>query len=66
MMIQPGNGMLLTEGQRKDIFRLLVVAQDMEMSVAESHRMVAEHYGLNEHQIRQIEREGLRSHWPPL
>jgi hypothetical protein len=54
------------EPLRRKIFELLVVAQDLEMTVAQSHEMIAARYGLSESQIQQIEREGLAGNWPPL
>jgi hypothetical protein len=56
----------LSEARRRDAFRLLVLAQDMQMSVEESRMMVSEQYGLDEDRIRLIEREGLAGQWPPL
>ena len=54
------------ETRRKEIFLALVDAQDKEMSVAQSRRLIAERFGLQEDQIRDIEREGLDNQWPPL
>jgi hypothetical protein len=56
----------LTEQQRKEAFHLLVLGQDMGMTVEASRRMVAEKFGLDEDQVRQIEREGRAARWPPL
>jgi DNA-directed RNA polymerase sigma subunit (sigma70/sigma32) len=56
----------LSQGERKQIFEALVEAQDQEMSVAQSLKVVAERFGVTESQIRQIEREGLDNDWPPL
>jgi hypothetical protein len=56
----------LPEPRRREVFRLLVTAQDLEMTVAESRRMVADTCGLNQGQVMQIEREGLEAGWPPL
>jgi hypothetical protein len=62
-----GKGNLdLSEARRRDVFRLLVVAQDMQMSVEQSRVMVSEQYGLDEDRIRLIEQEGLAGQWPPL
>ena len=52
--------------QRKEVFLALVRAQDESMSVPQSRKAVAERHGLSEHQVRQIEREGLDGQWPPL
>jgi hypothetical protein len=54
------------EPLRRKIFELLVVAQDLEMTVPESYEMIADRFGLSERQIQQIEREGLAGNWPPL
>jgi hypothetical protein len=56
----------LPEERRKEIFLALVDAQDHDMSVAQSRKMVADKFGLSETQVRQIEREGLEQEWPPL
>ena len=52
--------------RRMEVFRALVEAQDGDMSVAQSRALVAERFGLTEHQVRRIEREGLDAQWPPL
>jgi hypothetical protein len=56
----------LPEERRKEIFFALVDAQDHEMGVAQSRKLVAERFGVSESQIRQIEHEGLDQQWPPL
>ena len=56
----------LAEGKRKEIFLALVDAQDHEMNVAQSRKLVGQRFGINESQVRQIEREGLECQWPPL
>jgi len=56
----------IPEDRRKEIFLSLVDAQDHEVGVAESRRMVAARFGLTEAQVRRIEREGLDHNWPPL
>ena len=56
----------LPTSARQDIFRLLVTAQDLEMTVAESREMVVDTCGLTTSQVIEIEREGLASRWPPL
>jgi hypothetical protein len=56
----------LSEPSRKEIFLALVDAQDQELSVAESRKVIAQRFGVSEQQIRQIEREGLDNGWPPL
>ncbi len=56
----------LSQEQRLEIFRALVEAQDSGTAVAESRKAVAERFGITEHQVRHIEREGLDALWPPL
>lgn len=51
---------------RQEIFRLLVSAQDMDMTVQESHEYIRDRFGLAESDVRRIEREGLEGGWPPL
>ena len=56
----------LSEDSRKEIFMALVDAQDHEMNVAQSRRLIVERFGVSDAQVRQIEREGLDRQWPPL
>jgi hypothetical protein len=56
----------LTEPRRKEIFLALVDAQDHEMTVVQSRKLIADRFGLKDSQIRDIEREGLDNQWPPL
>ena len=56
----------LSEDRRKEIFLDLVDAQDHEIGVARSRKMIAQRFGVTENQVRQIEREGLERQWPPL
>jgi hypothetical protein len=56
----------LPESRRKEIFLALVDAQDHEMAVVQSRKLIAERFGLQENQVRDIEREGLDNQWPPL
>jgi hypothetical protein len=56
----------LPEERRKEIFLALVEAQDHEMPVDASRKLVAERFGVSETQVRRIEREGLDNGWPPL
>lgn len=56
----------LPEPRRREIFQALVDAQDQDMGVVQSRKYIAERFGVSENQIRQIEREGLDSQWPPL
>jgi hypothetical protein len=54
------------EALRWEIFRLLVSAQDMDMSVPESYDFIRDRFGLAVSEIRRIERDGLDGGWPPL
>ena len=65
-MAQPQDTEHIPEQRRKDIFLALVDAQDHEMTVAQSRKVVAERFGVSEGEVRQIEREGLDNDWPPL
>ena len=56
----------LSEDQRKEVFLALVDAQDHDMDVAQSRRVVVQRFGVSESQVREIEREGLDRQWPPL
>jgi hypothetical protein len=56
----------ISEPRRKEIFLALVEAQDRKMSVARSREAIAEQFGVDDEQIREIEREGLDNQWPPL
>ena len=54
------------EARRKEIFQALVEAQDQQMSVAQSRRLISKRFNVSENLIRDIEREGLNEQWPPL
>ncbi|HZY86043.1 MAG TPA: hypothetical protein VFE78_14515 [Gemmataceae bacterium] len=54
------------ETLRMEIFKALVDAQDQEMSVARSRKLVAERFGISESQLKEIEEEGLDRQWEPL
>jgi len=56
----------LTEARRKEIFFALVYAQDHEIDVARSRRLMVKRFGVSESQVQQIEREGIENEWPPL
>jgi hypothetical protein len=56
----------LAEPKRKEVFGMLVRAQDRQMGVAESRRLVSHRYDLSEEDVRRIESEGLEEGWPPL
>jgi len=54
------------EALRKEIFHALVDAQDKDMTVTQSRKLIAERFNVSENQVRDIEREGLDGQWPPL
>jgi hypothetical protein len=56
----------LSEDRRREIFLVLVNAQDQEMSVEQSRKLVAEQFDISQSQVRTIEREGIERQWPPL
>jgi hypothetical protein len=56
----------IAEDRRKEIFLALVDAQDHELDVSQSRKLIATRFGVTEGQIRRIEREGLDRQWPPL
>lgn len=57
----------LTVGQKKDIFRALVLIQDQgEMTVTDSMKQVCEQFHITERQLRQLQDEGIEKEWPPL
>ena len=57
----------LSEDKRKEIFRALVDAQDLqEFTVPQCRQLIGKRYGIDEGQVRRIEREGLDLLWPPL
>jgi hypothetical protein len=66
VMSQPRGDADIPEPRRKEIFLALVDAQDHEMNVTQSRKLIAEQFGVSEGQIRAIEREGLDQQWPPL
>jgi hypothetical protein len=65
-MILENASVNLPESRRKELFNLMVVAQDYAMSVAEAREMACKLFGLAETHVIRIEQEGLESHWPPL
>jgi hypothetical protein len=56
----------LSQAERMEVFLALVEAQDSAMTVAQSRKAVAERFGIEQEQVRRIEREGLEGNWPPL
>jgi hypothetical protein len=65
-MTQDNSAEQLTEDRRKEIFLALVDAQDQQIAVPKSRKLVVERFGVSERQVRLIEREGLERQWPPL
>ena len=65
-MTQDNGDEQLSEARRKEVFLALVDAQDHEMSVAQSRKLMVQRFGVSESQVRQIEREGMELEWPPL
>ena len=65
-MIQEKEHEQLSEDRRKENFLALVDAQDHEMDVAQSRSFVVQRFNVSESRVRQIEREGMDSRWPPL
>jgi len=65
-MIQEKSAGDLPESRRKELFHLLVIAQDYAMSVTEAREMACDLSGLDEIHVVRIEQEGLESDWPPL
>jgi DNA-directed RNA polymerase sigma subunit (sigma70/sigma32) len=65
-MTQDQGSEQLSEDRRKEIFLALVDAQDHEMDVPQSRKLVVQRFGVSESQVRQIEREGMAEQWPPL
>jgi hypothetical protein len=65
-MVQVKATVDLPEPRRRELFRLIVVAQDYAMSVADARKMVCDLFGLMETQVVRIEQEGLDGNWPPL
>jgi hypothetical protein len=56
----------LAEPRRRDIFRMLISARDMQLGVPESYELIRHRFGVADSEIRRIEREGLDGDWPPL
>jgi hypothetical protein len=54
------------KSRRKEIFLALVEAQDQNVGLEQSRRLVTQQFGISEDQLREIEREGLEHEWPPL
>jgi hypothetical protein len=56
----------LTESRRQEIFMVLVTAQDHDMSVTESRKLVMQRFAVSEGELLKFEREGMDNNWPPL
>jgi hypothetical protein len=56
----------MSDERRREIFLALVEAQDQSMTVSQSRDHVAQQFSITPVLVRQIEREGLNSGWPPL
>jgi hypothetical protein len=56
----------LSEDRRREIFLALVEAQDAGTAVAQSREAMAVRFGVPEQTVKEVEREGLDSGWPPL
>ena len=57
----------LTVGQKKEIFKALVVIQDQgDLSVTDSKKRIMEQFHVTENQLKQIQDEGIEKEWPPL
>jgi hypothetical protein len=54
------------EDLRKTVLLALVEAQDHGMDVVQSRKLTIERFSVSDAQLREIEREGLDRHWPPL
>jgi hypothetical protein len=56
----------MTVEQRREIFKTLVLTQDVVHDVAKSRQIVTQKFGITEAQLRRIEEEGIDRQWPPL
>jgi hypothetical protein len=56
----------LAEQRRKEIFRVIVEAQDQGVDVPLSRRLAMQRFGVSQSQVLRIEREGMDHNWPPL
>jgi hypothetical protein len=65
-MTQEPNSQELAENLRKKIFLALVSAQDQDLEVGQSRKLMVQRFGVSENQVLQIEREGIDNQWPPL
>lgn len=51
---------------RKEVFRVLVVLQDLGETVEASRARVEAQFGIAHQELLGIEREGIAMNWPPL
>ena len=52
--------------KRQEVFEALVALQDQGMSLHESRNVICKRFALSQHELMDIEREGIREDWPPL
>ncbi len=65
-MMQGPNDQQVPESLRKKIFLALVNAQDQNLEVGQSRKLMVERFCVSENQVLEIEREGIENQWPPL
>jgi hypothetical protein len=65
-MTKPKVEAVPTEERRKEIFLALVDAQDHDMNVVQSRKLIAKQFDISDRVLRQIEEEGMDKQWPPL
>jgi hypothetical protein len=57
----------LSTTERMQVFKDLVATQDGgTLSVTQARRLIARRYGLADHELGDIEKQGLEEDWPPL
>jgi len=56
----------MTLERRKAIFLALVETVRSVLDLHEARRIVAERFGLSQHEVELVEQEGVEAHWPPL
>jgi hypothetical protein len=54
------------ESFERAVFAALVTSQDQGCAVAASREAVAARFGIQLEEVLRVEREGIRSQWPPL
>jgi hypothetical protein len=65
-MLQNGPAHPLSETRKQQIFLALIEAQDQDLGVSRSRKLIAENFRISEDQVIRIEREGIENNWPPL